>query len=114
MIDDKLHTQLLCVGACEEGGGHRLKEESIVKMQDLKGSESHQSVCWCMCVIPAAGYSEAARAGYEFGLVKSALQVLVAHLDEHDSRCSKVGTHKTSGFQHKHITLLPRLVSLLL
>jgi hypothetical protein len=38
-----------------------------------------------------AGFAEGAQAGYEFGLVKSSLQVLAAHLADDDSRRAKVG-----------------------
>jgi hypothetical protein len=38
-----------------------------------------------------AGFAEGAQAGYEFGLVKSSLQVLTAHLAKDDSRQAKVG-----------------------
>lgn len=37
-----------------------------------------------------AGFAEGAQAGYEFGLVKSTLQVLAAHLAEGDNRRAKV------------------------
>jgi hypothetical protein len=40
--------------------------------------------------LPFAGFAEGAQAGYEFGLVKSTLQVLAAHLAESDSRRAKV------------------------
>lgn len=39
----------------------------------------------------AAGFAEGAQAGFNFGLVQSALQVLAAQLPESDSRQSKVG-----------------------
>jgi hypothetical protein len=46
-----------------------------------------------------AGFAEGAQAGYEFGLVKSTLQVFAAHLEPSDSRRTKVGwcmAHQTS------------------
>lgn len=46
-----------------------------------------------------AGFAEGAQAGYEFGMLKSMLQVLAAQLAEGDSRLAKVGLDSACSHQ---------------
>lgn len=69
------------------------------------------SLCGCMHAAVVlwllhTGFAEGAQAGYEFGLVKSTLQVLAAHLAVEDSRRAKVGV----GGVLQHLWARPAIV----
>lgn len=52
-----------------------------------------------------AGFAEGAQAGYEFGLVKSTLQILAAQLEQSDSRRAKVGQWNMALQDKLHLAL---------